>query len=71
LTLVGGTTTEREKRESLIMRGLVWLSKQPMADRPHSYVRPDDSLWLCALTDARADEERRAKDEATAWMNDL
>jgi hypothetical protein len=43
---------------ALIMQGLVWLSKQPMAERPHYFVRPGENLWLCALSDARAEAER-------------
>ncbi|ELR13143.1 uncharacterized protein ACA1_349340 [Acanthamoeba castellanii str. Neff] len=49
---------EEEPAAELIMQGLVWLSKQPMADRPHAFVRPGDNLWLCALSDARAEAER-------------
>jgi hypothetical protein len=66
------TPTARQKRESLVARSLVWLLKQPMAGRANAYVRiQDGSMWLCALTDQRSDDERKSLYDQTAWMLNL
>jgi hypothetical protein len=55
----------RREREELVTRCLWWLFRQPMAGRPQAYFPHDlDNAWLCALTDARADAQRRNFD---AW----
>jgi hypothetical protein len=61
------TQTARQKWENLVARSLVWLLRQALA-RLRTEV---GSMWLCALTDQRSDDERKSLYDQTVWMFDL
>jgi len=61
------TSEEREVRESRVKGAFEWLTKQP-SSRPHWHSpRGQEGMWLCALSDQRAKEQRARDREIASW----